>query len=100
MFVSATVSRTETLAECPLQTKALSRFGVVVMRTGKSPTRIAVTTWLVEVSITAVVLEDLVVTKRCWAEAEYAKAKAKIISANAGWIFLLIVFMGFFLSFV
>jgi hypothetical protein len=98
--VSATVSRTETLAECPLQTKALSRFGVVVMRTGRSPTGIAVITWLVEVSITAVVVEDLKVTKRCWAGAEYTKAKAKIIRANAGWIFLLVVFIDLCLSLV
>ena len=82
MFVRATVSRTDIFAECPLETKALRRFGVITIRTGKVPTGISVTTWFVEVSITAVLSEYLLVTKRCWAEAEYAKAKAKIINSK------------------
>ena len=90
MFVCATVSRTETFEECPLQTKALSRFGVVVMRTGKAPTGIEVRTRLVVVLITAVVSEYLVVTKRFGAaEAWYAKAKTKIInSKRRGYFFI------------
>ena len=83
MFVCATVSITETFEECPLQTKALSLFGVVVIRTGKAPTGIEVLTWFVEVLITAVVSEYLVVTKRFGAaKAAYAKAKAKIINSK------------------
>src|SRR5215471_13037281 len=90
VFVCATVSRTETLADFPLETKALSRFGVIAIRIGKLPTGIWVTTWLVEVSITATSSEYLAGQKReegcvgtiCadWAKAEEAKAN----SANAG----------------
>jgi len=63
MFLSATVSRTEIFAVCALETKALSRFGVMAIRIGKLPTGISVTTWLVELSITATLLEYLLVTK-------------------------------------
>ena len=90
MFVSLTVSITETFEECPLQTKALSLLGVMVIRTGKVPTGIEVPTRLVEVLITAVVLEYLVVTKRCWAEAWYAKAKTKIINSKGRGYFFII----------
>src|SRR5438874_6191495 len=75
VFVRATVSRTEMLADVPLETKALSRFGVMAMRIGKVPTGIWVTTWLVEVSITATSSEYLAGAKRVWAKAEDAKAK-------------------------
>ena len=82
MFVRATVSKTDIFEERPLETKALSRSGVMAIRTGKVPTGISLTT-LFEVSITAVVLEYLVVTKRCGAaEAGYAKANAKIINSK------------------
>jgi hypothetical protein len=80
--VCATVSRTEMLAESPSETKALRRFGVIAIRTGKAPTGIWVTTWLVEVSITATSLEYLAGTKRDWAKAEDAEAKAKIIDSK------------------
>ena len=82
VFVRATVSRTEMLADVPLETKALSRFGVMAMRIGKVPTGIWVTTWLVEVSITATSSEYLAGQKRNWAKAEEAKAKAKIINSK------------------
>ena len=79
MFVCATVSRTEMLAECPLEIKALSRSRVMAIRIGKAPTGIWVTTWLVEVSITATSSDNLAGQKREWAKAEDAKAKAKSI---------------------
>jgi hypothetical protein len=41
-----------------------------------------VTTWLVEVSITATSSEYLAATNRDWAKAEDAKAKAKIINSK------------------
>ena len=64
MFVRATVSRTEMLADCASEINALSRFGVIAIRIGKRPTGISVTTWLVEVSITATLLEYLVGDKK------------------------------------
>src|SRR5207249_9663172 len=89
MFVCATVSRTEMLADSELEIKALSRSGVIAIRIGSLPTGIWVTTWLVEVLITATSSEYLAGTKRertragdiCadWAKAEEAKAKAKSI---------------------
>src|SRR5215472_12202819 len=79
VFVCATVSRTETLADFPLETNALLRSGVIAIRIGKLPTGIWVTTWLVEVSITATSSEYLAGTKRDWAKAEEVKAKAKSI---------------------
>src|SRR6266576_2774751 len=82
VFVRATVSRTEMLADIPLETKALRRFGVIAIRIGKLPTGIWVTTWLVEMSITATSSEYLAATNRDWAKAEDAKAKAKIINSK------------------
>src|SRR5215467_3037580 len=82
MFVRATVSRTEMVPESSSATKALSRSGVVAIRIGVSPTGIWVTTWLVEVSITATSSEYLAGQKRDWAKAEEAKAKAKIINSK------------------
>src|SRR5438552_6421032 len=82
VFVRASVSRTEMLADIPLETKALRRFGVIAIRIGKLPTGIWVTTWLVEVSITATSSEYLAATNRDWAKAEEAKAKAKIINSR------------------
>src|SRR6266576_1311229 len=82
MFVRATVSRTEMVPSLPLETKALSRFGVMARRIGKVPTGIWVTTWSVKGSITATSAEYLVGTKRDWAKAEDAKAKAIIINSK------------------
>src|SRR5436190_7054070 len=84
MFVSATVSRTEMLSESASVIKALSRSCVIAIRIGKlpTPTGIWVTTWLVEVSITATSSEYLAGQKRNWAKAEEAKAKAKIINSK------------------
>src|SRR4030095_14824911 len=82
VFVSATVSRTEMLAELAFDTKALSRSGVMTIRIGKVPTGIWVITWLVEISITATSSEYLAGTNRDWAKAEDAKAKAKIINSK------------------
>ena len=94
VFVRATVSRTETLAESMLLTKALRRSGVVAIRIGVSPTGIWVTIWLVAVSITATSSEYLAGQKRerwrvgdiCadWAKADEATAKAKIINSKGG----------------
>ena len=80
--VRVTVSRTEMFEDFALETKALSLFGVIATRIGKLPTRISVRTWLVELSITATLLEYLLVTKRDWAKAEDAKAKAKVINSK------------------
>jgi len=80
--VRATVSITEMFADFPLETKALSLFGVMATRIGKVPTGISVITWFVVVSIAATLLVNLLVTKRDPAKAEDAKAKAKIINSK------------------
>src|SRR5215471_15304410 len=82
MFLRATVSRTEMVPVCASEINALRRSSVIAIRIGKAPTGIWVTTWLVEVSITATSSEYLAGTKRDWAKAEEAKAKAKIIESN------------------
>ena len=90
MFVCATVSRTEMLADSELEIKALSRSGVIAIRIGSLPTGIWVTTWLVEVLITATSSDNLEGQKRDWAKAEEARAKAKIIdSKGRRYVFIL-----------
>src|SRR6476620_6546904 len=94
VFVRATVSRTEMLADIPLETKALRRFGVIAIRIGKLPTGIWVTTWVVVMSITATSSEYLAATNRDWAKAEDAKAKAKIINSKGRrYVFIVSVFI-------
>ena len=53
----------------------------MAIRIGKVPTGIGVTTWLVEVSITAT-YRSISWYKKDWAKAEEAKAKAKIINSK------------------
>jgi hypothetical protein len=57
------------------------------------PTGISVITWFVELLITATLLEYRLVTKRDWAKAEDAKAKARIINSK-GRRYVFIVFKG------
>src|SRR5439155_17813136 len=59
MFVCATVSRTEMLADSELEINALSRSGVIAIRIGSLPTGMWVTTRLVAVLITATAWEYL-----------------------------------------
>src|SRR5437867_3318934 len=85
MFVCATVSRTEMLADSELEINALSRSGVIAIRIGSLPTGIWVTTRLVAVLITATSWEYPAGTPRearrvgdiCadWAKAGADKAK-------------------------